>query len=166
MKIKDRLESTNKSQPETLKPTDTVQRALDLMVEKNIGSVIITDKNRIVKGIFTERDMLKRVLAEKKEMSQTKLSEVMSDKLQCANEEDNLLDWFKVMSNERFRHLPIVDEKGKLVNLLSQGDFVAHTYPDLHEKISSDLKGRMAKTLQILLIISAVATLLLIATRM
>jgi len=66
------------------------------------------------------------------------------------------------MSHERFRHLPVVDDEGKLVHMLSQGDFVAHTYPDLHEKISSDLKGRLAKILQILLIFGAITTLALV----
>lgn len=166
MKIKDRLESTNKPQPITFRPEDSVKQALDVMCDKNIGSVIITDDNMVIKGIVTERDMMKRVLRDNKDTSQTKLADVMSKDIQTANEEDDLLDWFKVMSNERFRHLPIVDKDGKLVNMLSQGDFVAHTYPDLYEKISSDLKGRLSRVLQILLILGAIVTLTLIAVKM
>ena len=161
MKIKDRLESTDKPQPITFRPADNVKQALDVMCDKNIGSVIITDDNMVVKGIVTERDMMKRVLRDSKDTTKTKLSDVMSKDIQTANEEDDLLDWFKVMSNERFRHLPIVDKDGKLVNMLSQGDFVAHTYPDLYEKISSDLKGRLSRVLQILLILGAIVTLTL-----
>ena len=166
MKIKDRLESTEKPKPITFRPSDTVKAALDTMVEKNIGSVIITDDDDIVQGIVTERDMMKRVLAANKDVTKTLLSDVMSKDIKTANEEDDLLDWFQVMSNERFRHLPIVDKDGKLVNMISQGDFVAHTYPDLYEKISADMKGRLARVLQALLIFGAIVTLTLIAVKM
>ena len=48
-----------------------------------------------------------------------------------AHEDDDVVECLRLMSNERFRHLPIVDESGRLVSILSQGDFVAYTWPEL-----------------------------------
>ena len=166
MKIKDRLDFFEKPTPITFHPEDSVRKALDIMCEKNIGSVIITSGDMSVKGIVTERDMMIRVLGKGLNPDKTKISDIMSSDIRTAKENDDLLDWLKVMSNERFRHLPIVDENGKLINMLSQGDFVAFTHPDLDEKIRADLKGRMGKALQIILILSAIATLGFIALEM
>lgn len=166
MKIKDRLDIQKKSSPITFQPEDSVRSALNAMCNNNIGSVIIATDDMTVKGIVTERDMMIRVLGKGLNPDQTKLSEIMSKDIRTANENDDLVDWLKVMSNERFRHLPIVDKNGKLINMLSQGDFVAFTHPDLDEKIRADLKGRMGKALQILLILSAILMLGFIAFEM
>ncbi len=136
------------------------------MCAKNIGSIIVTNADDTVAGIVTERDMMIRVLGKKLDPEQTKLSEIMSTEVKVANQNDEIIDWLEVMSNERFRHLPIVDDQGKLVNMVSQGDFVAHTWPDLYEKIKQDLKGRLGRTLQILLIVFALITLGLIALKL
>lgn len=166
MKIKDRLDFSAKPTPITLRPKDSVRKALDIMCEKNIGSVIITSKDMSVKGIVTERDMMVRVLKKGLNPDKTKISAIMSTKIRLAKENDDLVDWLKIMSHERFRRLPIVDKDGKLINMLSQGDFVAFTHPDLDEKIRADLNGRLGKGLQILLILSAIITLSFIAFKL
>ena len=103
-----------------------------------------------------------RVLGEKLVPEKTKLSQIMSAGVRVANENDNLVDWMQTMSNERFRHLPIVDEQGRLVNMMSQGDFVAYTWPDLYENAKQYLKGKLERSFQILLIVFAIVTLSLI----
>ena len=147
MKIRDK-QDYNK-QPITFAPDDTVRKALDLMCEKNIGSIIVTHPDDTIAGIVTERDMMLRVLGANKNPDKTKLSDIMSTNIRTANENDELIDWLHVMSSERFRHLPIIDENKKLIGVMSQGDFVAHTWPDLNEKLKQDLKGRLGWTLQI-----------------
>lgn len=166
MKIKDKLDFTDKPEPITFRANETVRNALDIMCEKDIGSIIVVNEDHTIAGIVTERDMMKRVLSKNVDLESTKLSDIMSTNIRAANENDDLLDWLKVMSNERFRHLPIVDQDKKLVNVLSQGDFVAFTYHDLYEKIKFDLKGRLGQNLQLLLIVSAVVTLGLIAFKL
>lgn len=163
MKIKDDPNFAKKSKPFTFYPEDTVRSALDIMCEKNIGSIIVVNKDETIAGIVTERDMTRRVLSGNLSPDKTKLNDIMSRNIRSAKIDDELIDWLKVMSNERFRHLPVVNDNGKLINVLSQGDFVAYTYPDLYEKIKQDLGGGIAKTLQILLIVFALITLALIA---
>ena len=107
--------------------------------------------------------MMRRVLGNDINPDETKLSAIMSTGVRAANEDDELVDWLRTMSNERFRHLPVVDNEGQIVGMISQGDLVAHTWPDLDDKIRQDLKDRLGRMLQILLVVLTVAILGLIA---
>lgn len=166
MKIKDKPDFKTKLKPITFLPDDSVRSALNIMCERNIGSIIVVNSNQTVAGIVTERDMMIRVLGKDLNPDSTKLSDIMSTNIRSANEDDSLVDWMHTMSSERFRHLPVVDAKGKLVNMMSQGDFVAHTFPDLYEALRQDLKGRLGRGFQFTLVIFSILTLGLIALNM
>lgn len=142
MKIKDRQEFKSKPLPFTLHAEEPVAVAVSVMAEKNIGSVVIVDDERRVLGIVTERDLLRRLLRGNLDQHTTALSAIMTSEVKTAREDDDVIDWLRIMSNERFRHLPVVDEDGKLVNLLSQGDFVSYTWPSL----LVSLKDKAAET--------------------
>lgn len=132
LQIKDRPEYKSKAPALAFTTDDKVIDACKVMAEKNYGSCVIIDKDQKPIGIFTERDLLKRVAAEGKDPASTKLGDVMSTDLKLAKPEDRVIDWLRQMSNERFRRVPVVDENGKLVNIMSQGDFVSYTWPELH----------------------------------
>ena len=130
MKIKDRPEFASKPQAFALRGEETVATAVKTMVERNIGSVVIVDAETKVQGIVTERDIL-RFVAKNLDPRTTPLSSIMSTQMKTARLEDDDLEWLQHMSDERFRHLPVVDENGRLISILSQGDFVAQTWEDL-----------------------------------
>ncbi|MGC6392218.1 MAG: CBS domain-containing protein [Alphaproteobacteria bacterium] len=163
MKIKEQPNYQTKTKPVTFAPDDRICDALAVMSEKNIGSIVVVNPDQTIAGIVTERDMMIRVLAKGINVDTTALAEIMSTEIHAANENDELIDWLKVMSSERFRHLPIVDNDQKLVNMMSQGDFVAHTWPDLNEKMKNDIKGRLGWSLQIFMVLFGLITLGLIA---
>ena len=165
MKIKDQLGNATKRKPINLKPDTSVREALNMMFDKNIGSVVVTNNDETIAGIVTERDMVIRVLGQNKNPDQTKLTDIMSTEILVANENDQVIDWLRVMSNDRFRHLPIVDENKKLISMMSQGDIVAFIWPDLHEKYKKDFKGHLGWSLQMCLILFAIITLILIAIK-
>ncbi|CAJ0874085.1 hypothetical protein AMST5_02568 [freshwater sediment metagenome] len=131
MKIKDRLEFANKAPPYALRGEEKVSAAIESMAERNIGSVVIVDYDMKVQGIVTERDLVRRLLREKLDPDTTPLTKIMTTNPRTAQEDDDVVEQLSLMSNERFRHLPIVDESGRLTNILSQGDFVAYTWPEL-----------------------------------
>ena len=166
MKINDKPDFKTKPKPITFLPDDSVRSALDVMCEKNIGSIIVVHPDKKVTGIVTERDMMIRVLGKNLNPDTVKLSDIMSTDIRSANEDDSLVDWMHTMSSERFRHLPVVDAEEKLVNMMSQGDFVAHTFPDLYEALRQDLKGRLGRGFQFALVIFSILTLGLIAFNM
>ncbi len=131
MKIKDRPEFASKPQAFALRGEETVATAVKTMVERNIGSAVIVDADMKVQGIVTERDIL-RFVAQDLDPKATPLSSVMSTQMKTASLDDDDMEWLQHMSEERFRHLPIVDDKGRLIGILSQGDFVAQTWEDVH----------------------------------
>jgi Mg/Co/Ni transporter MgtE len=65
----------------------------------------------------------------------------MTTDLKVARAEDDLLDWLRHMSNERFRHLPVVDDEGRLISILSQGDFVSYTWPELMSRLREQARA-------------------------
>src|SRR5271166_2010119 len=145
MRIKDRPEYRSKPAPFALRPDDMIPTAVRTMSEKNIGSVVVVDDAMQVKGIVTERDRMRRLLNKPLDPKTTTLSAIMTTEVRTASANDEVIDWLRQMSNERFRHLPVVDEQGRLVNIMSQGDFVSFTWPDLlgllKEKTRDSLKG-------------------------
>ena len=131
MQIKNRIEFKSKSPVLTFTPTDKVIQAVHAMSEKNYGASVIVDHDYKPVGIVTERDFMRRLLAKGLDANTTPISEIMTRDLRLASDEDDVVDWLSIMSNERFRHLPVVDAQGKLINLLSQGDLVSYTWPQL-----------------------------------
>jgi CBS domain-containing protein len=163
MKIKDSLDFTTRPKPITLTPDAKVSEALSIMIDKKIGSIVVVNPDNMIVGMVTERDMMHTVLAKKMDTETTLLRDIMTTNIRAALQDDSLIDWMQTMSSQRFRHLPIIDHDKKLIGLMSQGDFLAFTFPDLSEKIMRDLRGRFSYWVQIFMIIFAILTLGLIA---
>lgn len=141
MKIEDRLEFQNKAPVYTLSPDDLVMTAVKALSEKNYGAVVVISPDRKPVGIVTERDFMRRLLNEGRDPEKTTLREIMTTNLKLAKRDDSLLEWLQQMSNERFRHLPVVDDNGALINMMSQGDFVSYTWPQLMNRVAEQAKA-------------------------
>ncbi len=131
MKISDRPEFLSKPAPLTCAPDETVLVASKRMAELNYGSIIVVDGQRRVVGLLTERDILRRLVAAERDPARTKTSDIMTSELRVARASDDVIGWLRLMSNERFRRLPVVDDDERLINVITQGDFVSYTWPDL-----------------------------------
>ena len=108
------------------------------MSDKNYGASVIVGPDHKPVGIVTERDFIRRLLAKNPDPHTTPLSAIMSKDLKLASPDDEVVEWLSVMTNERFRHLPVVDSNGKLLNLMSQVDFVSYTWPQLLGKFADN----------------------------
>jgi len=106
----------------------TVLDAAKAMNEQRIGAVVVTDGDRVV-GIFTERDILNRIVASGKDPKTTRVEEMMTSPMACCRRDTPLADCKAVMTQKRIRHLPVVEE-GKLFGLISAGDIVAGEVAD------------------------------------
>ena len=93
------------------------------------------------------------LLADKLGVGTTKLKQIMTSPVKVAKKDDNLLSWLRQMSNERFRHVPVVDKDGKLINVMSQGDFVSYTWPNLMYQVKEVAKENYFKANQVVLIV-------------
>jgi CBS domain-containing protein len=123
-------------------PDATVLDAALLMNEHKIGSLLVMSAGRLV-GIITERDILQRVVAGRREPVTTKVEAVMTAELACARPETTVDEARGVMKNRRIRHLPVLDDGDGLLGLVSIGDLNAHLSHDqeltihiLHEYIA------------------------------
>ena len=104
----------------SLPSTATVLEAARLMNDRHIGSVLVIDKNKLV-GIFTERDVLRRIVAEERSASTTALKDVMTRQVACGALHTTLDEIRKVMREKRIRHLPVLDGR-TVVGMISIGD--------------------------------------------
>ena len=141
MKIKDRPEFNRKAAVMTFAPGETVMTAVKAMSDKNYGAAVIISPDRKPLGIVTERDFMRRLLNFDRDPNTTPLSEIMTSDLRLARADDDLLDWLRQMSNDRFRHLPVIDDDGALIGIMSQGDFVSYTWPQLLGRVKEQARA-------------------------
>ena len=104
----------------SVKPTATVLEAAQLMNEHHIGSVVVTKGSKLV-GIFTERDVMRRIVAEGRDPAKTPVSDVMTVSVACATPLTAYEEMCTVMREQRIRHLPVVDGD-KVIGMISIGD--------------------------------------------
>src|SRR5262245_49141207 len=105
-------------------PDDTVLDAAQRMNAARIGSVVVFEPERGVTGIFTERDVLCRIVGECRSPAETSVAEVMSSPVTCCKPATSLQECKEVMTAKRLRHLPVVDN-GQLIGIISTGDILA-----------------------------------------
>jgi signal-transduction protein with cAMP-binding, CBS, and nucleotidyltransferase domain len=98
--------------------TETISRVVENMVTADVGRVIITDADVPV-GIFTEKDVLKRVVNTRIDLKQTSIREVMTSPIQAVAEETHILDALGRMYQGNFRHLLVRGRRGTIVGIVS-----------------------------------------------
>jgi CBS domain-containing protein len=108
-------------------PTATVRQATWLMNDHGIGSLVVTEAGRLV-GIFTERDVLRRIVAEGRSPETTPVGDVMTRDVICCSPETPIEDVAEIMRHHRVRHVPVVDHCDALVGVVSIGDINAHRF--------------------------------------
>jgi CBS domain-containing protein len=99
---------------------ETVAEAVGLMNRERIGSVMVIKNGQYV-GIFTERDVLNRVISAKLNAEKTRVEKVMTSDFVSVQENSTLRETMHIMTNKRVRHLPVFEEE-KLVGMISIGD--------------------------------------------
>ncbi|HYG17895.1 MAG TPA: CBS domain-containing protein [Ohtaekwangia sp.] len=108
----------------SVEPTVTVYSAIELMSQKNIGGLIITDPlGQKLLGIFTERDYARRLILKGKSSKDTEIGEIMTENPITVTPDNSIEDCMKIMSDKKIRHLPVIEE-GKLAGMISIGDVV------------------------------------------
>jgi len=119
--VQDLLASKGYPKVHTIAPGASVLDAVEAMNSRKIGALLVTEEGR-VSGIFTERDVLQRVIGEMRKPSATAVSEVMSAKVVCVQPDTDLDEVSTLMKDRRIRHVPVCDTDGKLMGMVSIGD--------------------------------------------
>lgn len=108
----------------TVSPGATVMEAVDKMNRNRIGALVVMDGETVC-GIFTERDVLQRVVGSQRNPREMFVMEVMTADVICCDPDDDLDDVGAIMQQRRVRHVPVC-EAGGLIGMISIGDVNAH----------------------------------------
>ncbi|MDR4504795.1 MAG: CBS domain-containing protein [Candidatus Scalindua sp.] len=106
----------------TISPQESVYRALEIMAEKNLGSLVVVENEKVV-GLFSEREYARNIVLKGKTSKDTPVKELMNSKVCYVGPEQTLDECLVLFTEKRTRHLPVLDE-GKLVGIISIGDAV------------------------------------------
>ncbi len=112
------------NQIHTIRPEATVLEATRKMNQHKIGALVVMQDNQVV-GIFTERDVLQRVVAEARSPAELRVAEVMTTDVICAEPDTDLEEASRIMKTRRIRHLPVCTSNGRLLGIISIGDINA-----------------------------------------
>ncbi len=115
----------------------TVSDAIRIMVDNNVGAVAVVTEGK-VRGIFSERDVMKKVIYHNLPPKTTPVAEVMTKEVELIGPATSPTEALRLMLERRFRHLPIVDEEGRALGILS--------IRDLFQKLTQELQNSAASS--------------------
>jgi len=129
----------------SVQPNDSVFDALSVLVDKNVGALVVIGENDKVLGIFSERDYARRVILKGRASRETLISEIMTERPYTVTEEDSIQDCMVKMTDKHIRHLPVTDDQERLVGMISIGDVVKYVI-DEQQFIIDNLEGYIKGT--------------------
>jgi len=115
----------------------SVADAIRTMLERHVGAVAIIDGEQRVAGIFTERDVLRKFALSGRDPEKTPVRELMTSAVEMATVETGSSEALVTMVERHFRHLPVVDNDGKLLGMLSIRNLLQWRIDDLSRELGS-----------------------------
>ena len=109
----------------TMEPTASAHEAVRLMVDKNIGALVVVERGQVV-GIVSERDYTRKLVLMARSPTETLLRDIMSSPVMYVHLQQTSDECMALMTENRLRHLPVMDG-GRLIGLVSIGDLVKAT---------------------------------------
>jgi CBS domain-containing protein len=117
--------------PATVSVEATVQDAIRTMIGRSVGAVAVIDEHGIVAGMFTERDVLAKFALSGRDPKSTPVREMMSPIVEMATEATTPSEALQTMVERHYRHMPIVDERGKVLGICSIRNILQARIDDL-----------------------------------
>ena len=117
--------------PATVPVLATVEDAVQTMIDKQVGAVAVIDEHGVVAGMFTERDVLAKFALSGRDSKTTPVRDLMSPMVEMATEETTPSEALAVMLERHYRHMPIVDEHGKVLGICSIRNILEARVDDL-----------------------------------
>ena len=126
-RLKVPLTEAHISEPKYLIDNGTLNDAIEVMEKFNIGSIIVMSEKVELKGIFTERDILNKVIGKEVDLD-SPICLYMTPHPKTLTKEHTVLEAIEVMHNKNFRHIPIVDEEKRPIGIISIKDVMNFIY--------------------------------------
>jgi len=125
------------AKPATVSLQASVADAIRTMLEHHVGAVAVIDDQQRVAGIFTERDVLRKFSLSGRDPQTTPVRELMTSAVELATAETSSSEALVTMVERHFRHLPVVDNNGKLLGVLSIRNLLEWRIEDLSRELES-----------------------------
>ena len=122
--------------PVTVTLKATVLDAVKAMVDNSVGAVAVV-QDGVLQGIFSERDVMTKVIASGHHPEQTPVSDVMTREVEAIDQEMPATEALKLMVGRHFRHLPIVDKSGRVLGVLSIRNLLQNLVEELEDSVNS-----------------------------
>jgi CBS domain-containing protein len=123
MIVRNIIDSKPISEIITMKPTDTVRAATEVLAKHRIGAVIISGDGEIVDGILSERDIVRALGTKGAEVLDLQIQDLMTAAVIGCHPEDTAISVLERMTDGRFRHMPVIDAN-RMIGVISIGDVV------------------------------------------
>lgn len=124
-------------QPASVELETSAAEAIEQMLEHRVGAVTVVDKEGIVAGVFTERDVLRKLALSGRDPAKTLVSELMSTPVVLATPDTSPGEAFSIMMERHFRHLPVVDDRGRLIAMLSIRNLLQWRVDELTDRLDT-----------------------------
>ena len=128
--------------PATVSLLATVEDAVLTMMDKQVGAVAVIDENGIVAGMFTERDVLAKFALSGRDAKTAPVRELMSPMVEMATEATTPSEALQVMLERHYRHMPIVDDHGKVLGVCSIRNILEARLDDLLAQLDASHSTR------------------------
>ncbi len=115
----------------TIAQTATLSEAVAMLNERRIGALVVSDDGRAIRGILSERDVVRMVAQQGCDVLSTSVGAAMSIDVVTCSHSDGVDRLMSLMTERRIRHLPVVDEQGLLAGIISIGDVVKNRLAEL-----------------------------------
>lgn len=118
----------------TIRPDETVTGLLALLAEHRIGAVVVSVDGSTVDGIVSERDIVRHLHSSGTDVLSAPVSQIMTSEVTTGTKDAEIASLATTMTEERVRHVPIVDAEGRLTAIVSIGDIVKHRLSELQSE--------------------------------
>ena len=126
----------------TLTPDVNVAEAVAVLAKNRIGAIVVTNGAGVIRGILSERDIVRHLAEDGAELLKHKISELMTANVKVCGENHSINEVMEIMTNGRFRHLP-VERDGRLIGVISIGDVVKRRIADVQRE-AEDIRSYIA----------------------
>ena len=122
-----RIEALIKEKPvRTIKAHDTVEYLLKCLNSFNVGALVVSADGKVIDGIVSERDVVRSLSGKSEKIGDLHVRDIMTVEVFTCKPEATVAEIMSMMTAKRIRHVPVVDEKGNLLSIVSIGDVVKH----------------------------------------
>lgn len=142
MTLASTIKDTMKRNIVVVRPEDSIKEAVRNMASKNIGCLVVVDKNKPV-GIMTERDVIKRIMANGVDTEKTRIKEVMTRKIISLSSDRSIKEAVDILDKNKIKKLPVI-EHGKLIGIVTMTDLL-RCISRIEKKESKELRNSIKK---------------------